>query len=129
MSHADGAAPAHVLIVEDSYDVSTAYRILFEARGFRATTAATVEAAVQTGMQEPVDLMLLDLTLPDGNGLQVLEALRTADRTPRVTVALTGHDDAEISRLCVEAGCREVLLKPVPPRVLLQKAGEWVGKG
>ena len=118
---------AHVLIVEDSHDVSTAYKILFEARGYRASTAATVAAAVDVALNDPVDLMLLDLTLPDGNGLQVLEALREGCKLPRRAVALTGHDEIEIRELCLGAGCAEVLLKPVPPRELLRKAGEWLG--
>lgn len=119
--------PAHVLIVEDSFDVSTAYRILFEAKGYRTSTAASVASAVQTGMADPVDLMLLDLTLPDGSGLDVLAALRGAGAAPRVSVALTGHDDEATAKRCREAGCSEVLVKPVPPRQLLGRMGEWLG--
>lgn len=116
----------HVLIVEDSFDVANAYRILFEARGYRVSVADYVESAVAQAIADPVDFMLLDLTLPDGSGLDVLEALR-AGGLPTTTVALTGHDDAAVRRKCLAAGCADVLVKPVSPRELLAKMADWIG--
>jgi CheY-like chemotaxis protein len=71
-------------------------------------------------------LMLLDVTLPDGDGLSVLELLRGSPALPAVTVALTGHDDSLTVQRCRAAGCREVLLKPVPVRDLLRRAADWL---
>lgn len=115
----------HVLIVEDSFDVANAYRILFEAKGYRVSLAERVLAAVELAVADPVDFMLLDLTLPDGSGLDVLDALRGGG-LPTTTVALTGHDDAAIRRKCLAAGCIEVLVKPVSPRELLGKMEGWI---
>ena len=115
----------HVLIVEDSFDVANAYRILFEAKGYRVSLADRVLAAVELALTDPVDFMLLDLTLPDGSGLDVLDALRGGG-LPTTTVALTGHDDAAIRRRCLDAGCTEVLVKPVSPRELLAKMETWI---
>jgi len=75
---------------------------------------------------DPVDLLLLDLGLADGDGLLVLEQLRARGAMPRVSAALTGRDEPEIVARCLAAGCREVLLKPVPARTLLRKAREWL---
>ena len=118
-------ARKHVLIVEDSFDVANAYRILFEAKGYRVSLADRVLAAVELALTDPVDFMLLDLTLPDGSGLDVLDALRGGG-LPTTTVALTGHDDAAIRRRCLDAGCTEVLVKPVSPRELLAKMETWI---
>ncbi|MHB1265817.1 MAG: response regulator transcription factor [Gemmatimonadaceae bacterium] len=115
----------HVLIVEDSFDVANAYRILFEAHGYRVSVADHVAAAVEQAVEDQVDFMLLDLSLPDGSGLDVLAALR-AGGLPRVTVALTGHDDAAVRRRCLDTGCTEVLVKPVSPRELLAKMAGWM---
>jgi len=57
----------------------------------------------------------------------VLDQLRERDALPRVSVALTGRDEPEIIAKCKEAGCREVLLKPVPVAALLRKSREWLG--
>jgi DNA-binding response OmpR family regulator len=121
----DGVSPG-VLIVEDHPLAADALRLLFEATGYRVRIAPTAAAAVRACAERPVDLMLLDLTLPDGSGLDILSQANAAGTTPRVTVALTGHDDRDVAARCRQAGCTEVLVKPVPPRVLLTRAAEWV---
>lgn len=111
--------PQHLLIVDDSAAVTGALRLLFQESGFRVTTAAAIDEAVQVGTDDRADILLLDLTLPDGDGLAVLEQLRAANAEPGATFALTGHDDDEIRARCLTAGCREMLVKPVPIRELL----------
>jgi len=71
--------------------------------------------------------MFVDLTLPDGNGLAIVEQLRKLGCSPKVVVALTGHDEPSIAKRCTEAGCTEVLLKPVPTRDLLRRTDTWLG--
>ena len=102
-----------ILIVEDSYLVTEAFTILFTEAGYDVASAATVAEAIERGAAEDLDLILLDLSLPDGNGLEVLEALRQRGRLPRATLAMTGDSDSKTRRKCLEAGCAEVLLKPV----------------
>ena len=118
---------AHVLIVEDNDLVSSALRVLFEQTGRRVSIAATVADAISVASADRPDLMLIDLTLPDGNGLNILEQLRRENRPPRVAVALTGHDDPAIVERCAQLGCAEVMLKPVPTRELLRRAEQWLG--
>jgi CheY-like chemotaxis protein len=117
---------AHVLIVEDNDLVSSALRVLFEQTGRRVSIAATVADAIAVASADRPDLMLIDLTLPDGNGLAILETLRRENRVPRVSVALTGHDDPSIAERCAQLGCADVLLKPVPTRELLRRAEQWL---
>jgi DNA-binding NarL/FixJ family response regulator len=117
---------AHVLIVEDNDLVSGALRVLFEQTGRRVSVAATVADAISVASADRPDLMLIDLTLPDGNGLTILEELKREHREPRVAVALTGHDDPSIAERCAQLGCAGVLLKPVPTRELLRRAEQWL---
>jgi len=117
----------HVLVAEDNVLVADAMRLLFEETGHRVTTAGTIVDVVRAAASDPVDLLLLDLGLSDGDGLVVLDQLRERDALPRVSVALTGRDEPEIVAKCKEAGCREVLLKPVPVAALLRKSREWLG--
>jgi len=116
----------HVLVAEDNALVADAMRLLFEETGHRVTTGGTIVDVVRAASSDPVDLMLLDLGLSDGDGLEVLDQLRERKALPRVIVALTGRDEPEIVAKCKESGCREVLLKPVPVGVLLRKSREWL---
>ena len=116
----------HVLVAEDNQLVCDAMRVLFGETGHRVSTAGHVAEIVDIASSDPVDLLLLDLGLADGDGFEVLASLRERNAMPRITVALTGRDEPEISARCIGAGCVAVLLKPVPARELLRLAGEWL---
>ncbi|MGI8842363.1 MAG: response regulator [Gemmatimonadaceae bacterium] len=118
----------HVLVVEDYALVSSAMRIILEATGHTVSEAATVAQAlaIVEDSDHPPDVALLDLTLPDGDGLTILTRLRELGRAPRVCVAVTGHDDPEVRARCLAAGCHAVLLKPVPARELARLVTSWM---
>ncbi|HET9799004.1 MAG TPA: response regulator [Gemmatimonadaceae bacterium] len=116
----------HVLVAEDNTLVADAMRLLFEETGHRVTTAGTIAGVVRAASDDPVDLLLLDLGLADGDGLDVLDQLRAREALPRVSVALTGRDEPDVIERCKAAGCREVLLKPVPVGELLRKSRAWL---
>jgi DNA-binding response OmpR family regulator len=111
---------ARILIVEDSTLVTDAFSILFSETGYEVDVAATVAEAIELGTANRADILLLDLSLPDGHGLEVLEALRKLGAAPGATLAMTGHDDAKTRRTCLDAGCADVLLKPLPIGELLR---------
>jgi two-component system OmpR family response regulator len=115
-----------ILVVEDNELAAGALEALFQSFGYDVRTADSVRAAIEACCGAPTDLMLLDISLPDGDGLSVLPAVAARDRLPGITVALTGHDDPAITRRCLDAGCREVLLKPVQPRELLARIAIWL---
>ena len=114
----------HVLIVEDNENVTSALQILLESAQWRVSVANSIAAALQSSRDDPPEVALLDLTLPDGDGLTLAAPLRSAGT--RKIVVLTGHDDRETSQRCAEAGCDDVLIKPVSIRDLLQKSREWI---
>jgi DNA-binding response OmpR family regulator len=122
----NGAAPL-VLLVEDSELVTDALTVLLEATGHRVRVAASVRGAVAAARAERPDVMLLDLTLPDGDGLDVLAALGDGS-APRTIAALTGHDDDATRARCLAAGCHDVLSKPVPTGVLLARMRAWTAR-
>src|SRR5687767_14532107 len=99
--------------------ISGALRMLLEAGGFDVTIAGTAaEAAAWSGTERP-DVMLLDVGLPDGDGLSVIGNLATRGLKPGVTFAMTGHSDTVTRDRCIAAGCEDVLIKPVPIQQLL----------
>jgi CheY-like chemotaxis protein len=120
---AAGARP--ILLLEDDANARGALRTLFEAVGHRVVEAGTVAEAVARAMADPPAVMLLDLTLPDGEGLDVLAALREGGHPTGIAVALTGHDDPATADRCLAAGCEAVLVKPVPIRDLVARLADW----
>jgi DNA-binding response OmpR family regulator len=118
--------PAHVLLVEDNALVTSATRILLEDAGFRVSTAARVSEAYAICRADPPDAILLDLRLPDGDGLSLLSRLREEGLRLPVTAALTGRDEPEIRARCLRAGCVAVLVKPVDVRALGDLVRSWL---
>lgn len=118
-----------VLVVEDNTFVVDAMRVLLESGGHEVITAGSVADTVARVQERKPSLVLLDLSLPDGNGLDALSAYGSSGVSPHtVTVALTGHDDPAVRQRCLDAGCRAVLLKPVPARDLLEFVDGWVAE-
>ena len=126
MTDAATASLPHVLVAEDNALVAGAMRVLLEETGHRVTTTGSIAETVAAATAGPVDVLLLDLGLSDGDGLTVLEELGRLGALPKVSVALTGRDEPEVIARCRAAGCREVLLKPVPARELLRMTREWI---
>ena len=115
----------HVLLVEDNELVTSAMTILFESIDARVSVANSISAALSVGGSDPAALVLLDLTLPDGDGLSIIEPLRASGS--RVFVALTGHDDEATRQRCLAAGCTDVVVKPPRARELIAQAMGWLG--
>jgi len=115
-----------VLVVEDSILISSALRILLEANGYDVVVTGTASDAVEAASTSRPDVMLLDLTLPDGDGLSVLDDLKARNAKPLLTLAMTGHDDDITRARCMAAGCTDVLLKPVPINDLLRIIDERI---
>ncbi len=115
-----------ILLVEDSELISSGLRILLESRGYEVTIAASAAAAIEWSGETAPDLVLLDLTLPDADGLEVIEGLSQRGIRPRAVVALTGHADAAMRERCAVAGCDAVLVKPVGVQELLRIVSDKV---
>jgi len=114
-----------LLIVEDDLYLREAFCMMLQDAGYdvaEASNGAETMAAVQ---QCKPDLILLDLGLPDGNGLDIARQIKAQPRTADVIiVALTGRVGAEERALCLEAGCAAYFAKPISPRELLKKLPE-----
>ena len=119
--HVSGSA--HVLIVEDNQLVIDALRILFEAAGRRVTGVRSIAEALVAADADPPTLVLLDLRLPDGDGLVLVDHLRSHGAN---VLAMTGDDDPVRRQKCLDAGCVDVLIKPVPVKELMAVTERWI---
>lgn len=84
-------AMTNILIIEDNLEIVQNLRILLEDEGFKVYSVMTREAALQEIEHNVFDLILLDLTLPDGNGYSLCTAIKRKGETP--VIFLTAMDD------------------------------------
>lgn len=120
-------ATAAILLVEDDSLLRHAFRLLLEDAGYRIHEAGTAHEAIETARGAPLDLILLDLGLPDAPGLDVARTLRLHESTQDTPIiALTGRVGAQEKRECFEAGCTSYLAKPIEPKELLRRLSEFL---
>ena len=115
---ADGR-PAAVLLVEDDPVNRQSIGDVLSAVGYRMRSVASRADALTAMSKSPADIVVLDVQLPDGNGLEIVEALRsTADR-PIAIVALSADRIGDTAERAMDAGCDRFGLKPIPAHDLL----------
>src|SRR5437868_5496432 len=100
----------HALIIDDDSDLSASLAALVTEEGFTVAIAASL-AEAREHMRTPPDIILLDLVLPDGNGIDLLRDLGAGDATEIVVV--TGHGSIETSIEAIRRGASDYLLKPI----------------
>jgi two-component system response regulator AtoC len=106
----------HVLVIDDDSDSAETLAMLVATEGLTVATAGSLrDARRQMALQTP-DLVLLDLVLPDGNGLELLEDTRALPHTDVVLV--TGHASLDTSIQALRRGAADYLVKPVAPQQL-----------
>jgi signal transduction histidine kinase len=103
--------PMRILLVEDHVGTLTAMTKLLSGLGHHVITAATVKEALEAAEQEPIDLVVSDLGLPDGSGHDVMRALRARYAVKGIAVSGFGMDE-DILR-SAESGFAKHLTKPV----------------
>ncbi len=104
-------APIRVLVVDDETDFATALAARLQRRGFAAATAFSGADAVRRARSGEIDVVLLDLKMPEMDGLATLRELRrVAPRT--VVIVLTGHATVASGIEGMEIGADDFLQKP-----------------
>jgi len=103
-----------VLLVEDDRELRATLREVLEVEGYRVFAAASVADAqallAHAGQGEGIDVVLLDLGLPDGDGESLLAALRRERGTPVIVISAREGDGSKIRLL--DAGADDYLVKP-----------------
>jgi DNA-binding response OmpR family regulator len=114
------ARPSAILVVDDETDFLTTYRRLLGRDGFRVVTASTRTAGLRALDDEPFAATIVDVRLPDGNGLDLVRKARLiADPPPSIVV--TGYATKDLRRAALEAGAAEVVAKPFKSDALVAR--------
>jgi CheY-like chemotaxis protein len=117
-----------ILLVEDDPAIAHMYRFRLEHDGHRVHLAMTGAAALMLADRSSADLVLLDIGLPDMDGLQVLMALRADRRTSSLPVViLSNFDDPGLIQTGLELGAIDYLIKSqVTPAAVSGGIARWM---
>jgi CheY-like chemotaxis protein len=123
--------PAQVLVVEDDEICLLVARRLLERAGHQVKSARSGREALRTLEAERFDVVLMDLHLPELDGLAATRLLRTEARGPNrqvPVIALTASASAADQRACLDAGFSAYLSKPVLPEALTAAVALWAAR-
>lgn len=99
-----------ILIVDDDPGIRDSLTLMSERLGHQALQAATLAAGLQIAGQHPVDVVFLDVRMPDGNGLDALERLERTAANPEVII-ITGFGDPKGAELAIRSGAWDYIEK------------------
>jgi two-component system KDP operon response regulator KdpE len=108
-----------VLVVEDEAPMRRFVRSALTTHGFKVIEAGTLRDAECLATESPPDLVLLDLGLPDGDGLELLARLREWSRAPVIVLSARGREEDKVTAL--DAGADDYLTKPFGTSELLAR--------
>ncbi|MCL2107777.1 MAG: response regulator transcription factor [Oscillospiraceae bacterium] len=109
----------HILIVEDDRSIAKNLSILLSGEGYFVTSAHTQKQAINSLENNRFDLILLDISLPDGNGFAVCTAAKRVSDAP--VIFLTAMDDEINAVTGLDMGADDYITKPFRPMELLSR--------
>jgi two-component system NtrC family response regulator len=111
MEGIEEAPMAHILIIDDDPIVCETISHIVKHLGHEAITAHSLQEGIEKVSSEAVDVVLLDVQMPDGNGLEAVPGIRKAPSSPEIII-LTGYGDADGAELAIKNGAWDYLEKP-----------------
>ncbi len=108
-----------ILIVEDEREIAELLAAYVERAGFEVVKAGTVPDAIRAHAQSNPVLMLLDIGLPGGDGLDVLTTIRRRADTP--VIMITAHDDEVTKLSSLRIGADDYVVKPFNPSEVVER--------
>jgi len=101
---------AHVLVVDDEPQILRGLKVILRSAGFQVAQAATKREALDAVAVRPPDVMILDLVLPDGSGVEVCEEVRRWSTLPIIVLSAVGDEREKVRAL--DAGADDYVTKP-----------------
>jgi len=124
----DSPAKVRILVVEDQPHMHEMMLLFLERVGYEVIGAYTARAALEAASQTSFEVALVDLTLPDLHGVELINQLRALD-AGLVCLVLTGSDETEAKRCSEASGACGWLTKPFSLRELSACVQKALAKG
>jgi CheY-like chemotaxis protein len=116
-----------ILVVEDNEQNLYLMQYMLEKSGYSVVIAQSGEEAVISAVQENPDLILMDIQLPDMDGLEVTRRIRESDADGKIPiVAVTSFAMAGDRERALAAGCNGYIEKPINPETFLGEIGKYI---
>ncbi|MGB7220107.1 MAG: response regulator transcription factor [Vicinamibacterales bacterium] len=114
--------PARILVVEDDPDIAELVARYLDKAGYTTTRLSSGREALDAVRAKPPDLIVLDLMLPQMDGLEVCRALRANDKTAAIPIIMLTARSEEAERIVgLEMGADDYLAKPFSPNELVAR--------
>ncbi|MBV9464478.1 MAG: response regulator transcription factor [Solirubrobacterales bacterium] len=108
-----------MLVCDDEQQILRALRVILRDAGFEAVPASSAEEALDAAAVSRPDAAIIDLVLPDGDGVEVCRRLREWSQMPVIVLSAVGEEDAKVRALA--AGADDYVTKPFGPRELVAR--------
>jgi two-component system, OmpR family, KDP operon response regulator KdpE len=108
-----------VLVVDDEQQILRALRVILRDAGFEAIPASTADEALDLAALRRPDAAIVDLLLPDSDGVELARRLREWSDMPLIVLSAVGEEDAKVRALA--AGADDYVTKPFGPRELVAR--------
>ncbi|MHB2024302.1 MAG: response regulator [Mycobacteriales bacterium] len=118
---------SRLLVIDDEVPFARAMAIGLRARGYEVEWAASGQAGLDLAAREHPNLILLDLGLPDLDGVEVLQALRGWTATPVIVLSARSHEQAKVQAL--DSGADDYVTKPFGMDELLARVRRALRRG
>ncbi len=112
MAHSNALRTIQILVIDDEPDLRTLYELTLLREGYQVDAAATIQEAWELLKARRFDLVITDMRLPDGSGIDLLKGIRAQQRSERCIV-ITAYGSAENAVESLKAGAFDYLTKPV----------------
>jgi two-component system KDP operon response regulator KdpE len=110
---------ASVLVCDDEPQILRALKVILREEGFEAIGAETAREALDTAAVRRPDAAIVDLVLPDGDGVEVCAQLRSWSEMPILVLSAIGEEEQKVRAL--EAGADDYVTKPFGPKELVAR--------
>jgi two-component system response regulator HydG len=107
-----------ILIIEDDISLRNILENFLHKNKFEVITTDRGKAGLEIATSQDIDFVLLDLRLPDSNGIEILQAIKKAHAHIPV-IMMTFYDDVRSAVMAIKSGARDYLTKPINPEELL----------
>ena len=124
-----GTNPTRILIVEDAEHVSSMLIDLLDSQGYQVAHASEGRSGLDMARRGLPNLVLLDINIPEINGIEVCKAIKSDPKTAGIKVIMiSAMDKGEVMKAAFLAGADEYILKPFDAMKLLRRVGEVLAK-